>query len=348
MVGLVERYVSEVVRRLPEDEREDVRSELTCNIYDMLPDEPSDDQIASILSDLGSPALLANQYRHEQRYLISPALYTNYIRVLKWIIPLAGSVLMIFGLILGLPKTLDSTASDLGGFALSIITMGLIPGVVGALNALILTTAGFAIAERITSRSNGKEKLKWTVDQLPPAIDEEKAKIPLSKGTKELVATAITWSLTILILLGTFLLSYISEFEDYNTLSMVAESFVLTAIPIYSIICLCGIVVSVLKIVKQRWTPLVCAGVVVMDVVGVGLFIFLAMQPQVFSPHFVDISRSEGWWDIAEFSLGNVDFALTTGDLMIGFTLLVISIGALVEIILAIIRTVKAQRYINT
>lgn len=345
MAGLIERYVSVVIRRLPENEREDVKHELTSNIYDMLSENPDDDQITAVLNGLGSPALLAHQYRQEQRYLISPAFYTDYNRTLKWIVPVAGFVLMVIGLIAGVSGAFGIDNTNAEGFTVSVIAVGVLLGVAGALNALILTTAGFAIAERVTSRSENKEKTKWTVDQLPPAIDEEEAKIPLSKSINELVLNALMWSATILILLGLLAFSYIWDSGDFDTMNMVAESFVLTYIPACIVFCLCGIIIAVLKIVEQRWTPIVCGGIIIFNLVCVAGAVFLAMQPQIFSPSFVDISRRQGWWDLPTFQLGSFDLALTAGDLAVCCIVIFVIAGCLHEIVMAVIKTVRAQRY---
>ena len=93
MDNLIERYVQEVTRRLPEKERAEVSRELKSNIYDMLPEHPDEEAIKKVLNSLGSPAALAEKYRQNPRYLISPAYFDEYTRALKW--------LMIAGLVLG-------------------------------------------------------------------------------------------------------------------------------------------------------------------------------------------------------------------------------------------------------
>ena len=93
--NLIERYVHDVARRLPEKEREDVKDELRANIYDMLPEGASEEQIRNVLYELGSPASLAGKYRQNPRYLISPAYYDEYVNVLKWVLPLVGVIVMV-------------------------------------------------------------------------------------------------------------------------------------------------------------------------------------------------------------------------------------------------------------
>ena len=47
--NLIERYVYDVARRLPEKDREDVKKELRANIYDMLPENANDEAIKKVL-----------------------------------------------------------------------------------------------------------------------------------------------------------------------------------------------------------------------------------------------------------------------------------------------------------
>ena len=42
MANLIDKYIYEVTRRLPEKDREDVKKELAANIYDMLRDNPGE------------------------------------------------------------------------------------------------------------------------------------------------------------------------------------------------------------------------------------------------------------------------------------------------------------------
>ena len=86
MKNMIERYVYDVIRRLPEDNREEVKKELYLNIDDMLGSNRSEEHIEQILLELGEPRLLALKYQTKERYLISPAYYDDYIRVLKVVI----------------------------------------------------------------------------------------------------------------------------------------------------------------------------------------------------------------------------------------------------------------------
>src|SRR5574344_277501 len=78
MKNLIDRYVFDVVRRLPEGERGDVERELRANIRDMLPEDSQEAETVRVLESLGDPRKLAEQYRANPRYLISPAMFEQY------------------------------------------------------------------------------------------------------------------------------------------------------------------------------------------------------------------------------------------------------------------------------
>ena len=92
---LIEVYIQEVTRRLPEKNRGDIALELRSTIEDMLPDDYREEDVMSVLEKLGSPALLANGYRDQPMHLIGPRYFDVYITLLKMILPIAGVISLI-------------------------------------------------------------------------------------------------------------------------------------------------------------------------------------------------------------------------------------------------------------
>ena len=88
-MNLIEAYVYEVTRRLPEKMRGDIALELTSTIEDMLPENFTEQEVMEVLSKLGDPAQLAASYRDTPMYLIGPKVYDAYIWTMKMIIPWA-------------------------------------------------------------------------------------------------------------------------------------------------------------------------------------------------------------------------------------------------------------------
>ena len=77
---LIEVYIQEVTRRLPEKNREDIALELRSTIEDMLPDDYREEDVKSVLEKLGNPAILASGYRDQPMYLIGPRYFDVYSR----------------------------------------------------------------------------------------------------------------------------------------------------------------------------------------------------------------------------------------------------------------------------
>ena len=60
-VKLIDLYIQEVTRRLPEKMREDIAMELRSTIEDMLPENYSEKDVKQVLEKLGNPATLADR-----------------------------------------------------------------------------------------------------------------------------------------------------------------------------------------------------------------------------------------------------------------------------------------------
>ena len=99
MREMIERYVYDVVRRLPQSQREDISRELRTLIDDMMEEradsgKTEQENAEEVLKELGSPFALAGKYRDSKKYLIGPAYYEQYWFVLK-IVLIAVTVGMV-------------------------------------------------------------------------------------------------------------------------------------------------------------------------------------------------------------------------------------------------------------
>jgi len=97
MNDMIGRYIYDVTRRLTKNERSEIKRELESSITDMLPDNPSGQDIIDVLTKLGAPRILAEQYRQKPQYLISPAMFDNYFSVLKEVTAIVAIVCGCFG-----------------------------------------------------------------------------------------------------------------------------------------------------------------------------------------------------------------------------------------------------------
>jgi len=165
--GLIERYVREVTRRLPQKQRDDVGRELRSSLLDALEDRfgprPTWTQAAILLRETGPPVKVADSYRAAGQYLIGPGWFPVFSRVLR-------IVLTIFLLVL------------VGGFAVTIFLRpgsadvagtlaGLLGGAVqGGLIAAAVVVTIFHLLER-SEKPPARTAESWDPAELPPAHD---------------------------------------------------------------------------------------------------------------------------------------------------------------------------------
>ena len=340
MDNLIERYVYDVIRRLPEKERDEVSKELKSNIYDMLPDSAGQNEIKSILYELGPPVSLAEKYRQKPRYLISPSIYDDYVRALKWILPMVGVIVLVIGMILGIIDTIQYDARDLSYMIRNILSKGISLGVSAVFQALFWTTAGFVIAERTSAKAGKSKEQEWKIEDLPEMPPDGKGRIPLSDSIPELAVTVVFSAAAILLCLGIFPVAFIIQDGDIQVQSLFSPEFLAGCIPAIVIMALFGILECISKIKYRQWTPLVCGAVIVSNVISTAIMVYLINRPGLFSTEFTAFVQGFDWggFDLLRF--------IGTGGInpVIVFISLIIVVCSLAECIKAVYRTVNSKR----
>lgn len=337
MTNWIDRYTYEVVRRLPESDRDEVKRELASNIYDMLPENPTEEQIKEILSDLGSPSAMAEKYRSKPRYLIGPALYDSYLHTLKWLAPLIGCILLVVGALLGFFNGIEDGNRSAAEIAVSIFSQGLSFGVSGVFQAFFWVTLGFVIAERTGAAAALNSK--WSVEDLKDVIPENKKEISLADSIVELVIIVVFSIIFLLVCLDVIPIAFAIKSGDLEVRHLFADSFIATLIPAIIIGAIFGVIECVTKITARRWTPAVCAVVIVDAVVGIALSFFLFARSHIFSPEFISFIEVQSGFkpEYERFLLGFPENPIIIALLVI------IVIASLGSIGVAIYRTLKAK-----
>jgi hypothetical protein len=83
-MNVIQIYVSEVIKYLPRQLKDEVKKELTSLIMDMVEESEGDEKaIQSILENMGSPKDLADRYLNKEKSLIGPKYYDTYIMIVK-------------------------------------------------------------------------------------------------------------------------------------------------------------------------------------------------------------------------------------------------------------------------
>ena len=172
-MDLIDRYVYDVGRYLPNRLRADVEAELRSLLTESLEERsraagrsPDAALAAEVLREFGRPRDVASRYAPQPEYLIGPRLYPTYRTVVKIAIPVyavVSLVLVVLGAFRhqGEPGSISILFRATGGF------------LSGTLYNLGLLTLVFALVERAIQKSESRAG-KWDPARLPPVDDPDR------------------------------------------------------------------------------------------------------------------------------------------------------------------------------
>lgn len=260
---LIDRYVYDVVRRLPEKQRQDVAKELTSEIEEMAVDrsgskKTTDQAVYDVLIELGDPCLLADKYRERPRYIIGPEYYELYITILKTVcivaLPLLAFITLLTEMMSG-THTVPSLFLKIAGVVFET-----------AVHIFFWTTLSFVVVQETTNlRLDDSE---WKPEDLPELPPEQEI------GRSESYF-AIAWSV-FAVLATLFQVPFI-----YNWLGPdeVPQFFAPGMWPGWTLgllsIALLGLVVEFIKLRVGGWTKLTVGLITLVNIVTIGFFVTL-------------------------------------------------------------------------
>ena len=298
--GMIDRYVYDVTRRLPKNQRQDIDAELRGLIEDMLEERtqnPTKEDLEAVLIELGRPSALAAKYRGSKRFLIGPELFDIYFLVLKIVLGATAfgiTVALIVGLISSPP---DNFWMTLGSYLTSIVS--------GVVQAFAYVTLVFAIIERFA----GKEELKkdtWKPIDLPE-VPKSKARIKMSEPIVGIVFLVIA-------LLIVNIAPEIFGIYTFGEQVVVTHVFNLdvfrSMLIIIDIMIGLDIIKEALRLMSGKYTLRLAAGVAAINIVNIILVIMVFLPPAIWNQNFMselfanadmswaDMAKFEYWWSI--------------------------------------------------
>lgn len=342
MQELIERYIYDVVRRLPENEREEVTQELRANIYDMLPEAPSEEEVKEVLYHLGAPIDLAEKYRQTPRYLISPTVFDDYLRVLKLVLPIVGVVLLLLGVCLGAFGAMQagSGEAELGYLIGESLGNGISMAISGAFQAAVWITVGFAIYDYTRDKNKTREK-KWSIEDLPPVKEKaQKGSISFSESIVEIILTIIFAALGILFCSGIFSFPVLIQYNGMRVHSIFSQEFLLLCIPAILILTCTSLAKGIVKLNARRWSIPLLIVTVINALTSMVVSVYMLTRPNIFSGEFIEFLNGmnlegfEFFRFFTEHGINPILLLITT----------IIVICALIECGVAIYKTIKEKR----
>jgi hypothetical protein len=327
MNNLIDRYVAEVGRYLPEKSRADIEAEIRSTLEDMLEDRsqevdrPVDDaMVVEVLEEFGSPAKVAASYMPE-RYLIGPRMYPIFMTILKIVL----AVVFVIGLF-QIGFTLSQGSAVPGGLlgALGETVGGVVLSLITAFGNLALT---FAIIERVVPNLDEKtEKAeKWDPRLLPEISPKtERVDVPGIIGeTVFIVAGILLFNFYPRIIQGGALID--GQWVSFPVLS---NAF-FTYLPWFNILWALQLVMNAVLLRQGNWQPATRVFSIIVNVFEVVLTYAMLVGPSIVAISASDL-RAIGIGDpAAAQGLANLISAGVTMGLIVA--IVVASIQAIIS-----------------
>ncbi|MGN0431145.1 MAG: HAAS signaling domain-containing protein [Lachnospiraceae bacterium] len=289
---LIERYLYDVTRRLPEKQKKDIEEELRTLVEDMLAEyegngKEESENIKEVLEKLGDPAKLALKYRDGQDHLIGGTYYPVYCQILKIVllcvtVGMAVSAVISFFVTAGNNgiNTVDAVVETVeNGF----INIAAIPGAL--LEAFACVTLVFFLLERNQVRLQGTENV-WKITSLPP-VPVKKAVISRGDSIAGLVFSVLV--IVLLVCAPEFAGAWV---KDGNGNMVAISIFNLSVwnriLPLLIISFACGIVDDFVKLIAGCYNLTVMYVSIFCTVVGIIVTVYMFKTYEIFNPDFVE------------------------------------------------------------
>ncbi|WP_046173490.1 HAAS signaling domain-containing protein [Domibacillus indicus] len=289
-MNLIDVYIQEVTRRLPEKNREDIALELRSTIEDMLPDRYSEQDVQSVLQKMGNPVSLASGYRDQPMHLIGPRYFDVYVSLLKMILPIAAVVAFI--------SVIAEYISGVNGeeaiinVILDIIGFGIWRILEVAIQTFFWLTVVFAILERVDKDKDNQPLstalTKWTPDDL-----KNITYIPKKKAISKFeVFFGLLWT-SIWAALYFYANQLIGIYEGgEDGLTLVAPVFnqeiLLQYWPLAAALLAFELALTLYKFIKGQWTKRLAIVNAIYELTATVILSIILLTPNILTPEFAD------------------------------------------------------------
>ena len=288
-MNLIDSYIHEVTRRLPQKSREDIGLELKSTIEDMLPLEYTEKDVKQVLQQLGNPVSLASSYNDRPMHLIGPKYFDLYVSFLKMIVPIAAVIAFISVAAIQIIEFEQGDTVLTTG--LNILTQSIWNIVSIFIQVFFWLTLIFAIVERIDGIKDNQPRTmslnEWTAYDLKniPFIPKKRA------ISKRQVFGSLLWTA----IWGTFyfyashLVGVYEKTDDGLTFIMPSlnQTILNSYWPLIVLVIGMEIGLALYQLFKGQWTKKVAIFNVLREVIGVVTLIIVIINPNLFNHEFL-------------------------------------------------------------
>jgi hypothetical protein len=328
MKDYVERYVYAVIKRLPEASRQDVKVELNSLIYNMLSENPTEEEIEDVLISLGSPRALASNYQEEKRFLISPPYIHDYLSTLK----IVGIIILLLQIFTGtIESIINLEATTLIGMVGEVFN-NILGGLFGDLAiGFFLVTLFFWGYEYGVS----KGEVQWLIKDLPEVPTQLKRRINRFETSVELIFYVVFY-IVVFNLFTTYLEDLAVTSAVGTIIPIFNASIVSLFIPFFIAIAILGFSVILVKLYIGEWLYGVTAIHSVYEIASTVAIVLFIQNRNVLDPNIFRL--------IADSMGMNLDILIHNVNNGINIVSVIMIIIVLVELGFTWNKTIKGYR----
>lgn len=285
---IIKRYIYDVTRRLPKNQREEISREIESLIDDILIEkgyqktQAPEEIVEGVLHELGHPEELASNYYDGATFLIGPKEYFLFTSVMKIVLGVTGAIL---GLIF-LFEAIEDPFKLIDHFVEVLLSgLTIVPMLIGWI------VIGFFLM-KYTNKDFGKAG-KWSIDQLP--------KLPSDKqGIKrsEPILGIIIYSILMMVLIFSkeyFGLWLFKDGEFSGIIPFLHEA--MNPLTYALLLFLLGIWIlkDAVKLFYERWTTALAAFITIINSLSIALVITLFYTKKVWNSNFLQEAVDSGY-----------------------------------------------------
>lgn len=312
---LIERYIYQVTRRLPKDQRDDVALELGEMIGDMI--EGKGSTAEKVLTELGDPARLAEQYQDVTHCLIGPEYYDTYLWFVK--VVLLCSILPVLAAgVVDAVRLQGAGAAEVyvaayamteSAFVLYGILQAMLNAAASGVTAFGAVTLVFVILERQKVKLEKRKERQWKVEDLENAsakrfsgwtpgalspVPNPKARISRGDCIVEMGFTVIFGGL--LIFAPEFFSAVFREGEMYTVVPVFNLDLWEMLLPLFILSLGVGLVDQAVRLAAGVYGRLVLVSNLVCNGISLVLSVILLKVTPLWNPNFaVDLQTYLKW-----------------------------------------------------
>lgn len=283
--SLTDRYVEVALRGTHADQHSDLDLELRGLIEDGIEAsiaagaDPADAEFAT-LTELGDPARLSDRYRGRTAQLIGPALYYQWLALLK-------ILLAVIVPILSAVTAFGAVAN--GDDAIGLLTTTIGAAVATAIQVTFWVTVVFAALERFVPSASAPSPARtddWTPDDLPELPDSAAGigETAWSVAMSVFVIAAMFWQR------GSTILT-----DDGRPVPILDPEGWAFWWPLVIALLIAEAVVVLVAFRRHRWTPPLFAAFAAVQVAFAAVVLWLIGNDELLNPAFVDLID---WGDV--------------------------------------------------